>query len=159
MAVRTASLAVDDPNATPACGKTLYQEAVERLARFAHPQAVQVERRAGLDHTALQVVEYPVLDAGPAELEKITGLDREVGKFFGRLVTDRQVQGLRASAPAVGGSALFFHRGDVGHRGAERCLVVGIVASLYTGVFCTRLVFDWWVRGAKVKRLSVGAEF
>ena len=23
----------------------------------------------------------------------------------------------------------------------------------------TRVVFDWWVRGAKVKRLSVGAEF
>ena len=38
-------------------------------------------------------------------------------------------------------------------------LIVGIVCSLFTGVFCTRLVFDWWVRGAKVKRLSVGAEF
>lgn len=38
-------------------------------------------------------------------------------------------------------------------------LVAGILASLFTGVFCTRLVFDWWVRGAKVKRLSVGAEF
>ncbi|RYZ63776.1 MAG: protein translocase subunit SecD, partial [Proteobacteria bacterium] len=38
-------------------------------------------------------------------------------------------------------------------------LIVGICASLFTGVFCTRLVFEWWVRGAKVKRLSVGAEF
>jgi preprotein translocase subunit SecD len=38
-------------------------------------------------------------------------------------------------------------------------LIVGILCSLFTGVFCTRLVFDWWVRGAKVKRLSVGAEF
>lgn len=38
-------------------------------------------------------------------------------------------------------------------------LIVGICASLFTGVFCTRLVFDWWARGAKVKRLSVGAEF
>lgn len=44
-------------------------------------------------------------------------------------------------------------------KGFAVTLVVGIVASLYTGVFCTRLVFDWWVRGAKVKRLSVGAEF
>ena len=34
-----------------------------------------------------------------------------------------------------------------------------IYDPLFTGVFCTRLVFDWWVRGAKVKRLSVGAEF
>jgi preprotein translocase subunit SecD len=32
-------------------------------------------------------------------------------------------------------------------------------ANPFTGFFCTRLVFDWWVRGAKVKRLSVGAEF
>ena len=38
-------------------------------------------------------------------------------------------------------------------------LVIGILCSLFTGFFCTRLVFDWWVRGAKVKRLSVGAEF
>lgn len=44
-------------------------------------------------------------------------------------------------------------------KGFAVALIVGIVASLYTGVFCTRLVFDYWVRGAKVKRLSVGAEF
>jgi preprotein translocase subunit SecD len=44
-------------------------------------------------------------------------------------------------------------------KGFAVTLIIGIVASLFTGVFCTRLVFDWWVRGAKVKRLSVGAEF
>ena len=44
-------------------------------------------------------------------------------------------------------------------KGFAVTLVVGIICSLFTGVFCTRLVFDWWVRGAKVKRLSVGAEF
>jgi len=44
-------------------------------------------------------------------------------------------------------------------KGFAVTLVIGILASLFTGVFCTRLVFDWWVRGAKVKRLSVGAEF
>jgi preprotein translocase subunit SecD len=44
-------------------------------------------------------------------------------------------------------------------KGFAVTLIVGIVCSLFTGVFCTRLVFDWWVRGAKVKRLSVGAEF
>jgi hypothetical protein len=26
-------------------------------------------------------------------------------------------------------------------------------------VFCTRLMFDWWARGAKLKSISVGAEF
>jgi preprotein translocase subunit SecD len=44
-------------------------------------------------------------------------------------------------------------------KGFAVALIVGIACSLFTGVFCTRLVFDWWVRGAKVKRLSVGAEF
>jgi preprotein translocase subunit SecD len=44
-------------------------------------------------------------------------------------------------------------------KGFAVTLIVGIMCSLFTGVFCTRLVFDWWVRGAKVKRLSVGAEF
>ncbi len=44
-------------------------------------------------------------------------------------------------------------------KGFAYTLMVGIVCSLFTGIFCTRLVFDWWVRGAKVTRLSVGAEF
>ncbi len=44
-------------------------------------------------------------------------------------------------------------------KGFAVTLIVGILCSLFTGVFCTRLVFDWWVRGAKAKRLSVGAEF
>jgi preprotein translocase subunit SecD len=44
-------------------------------------------------------------------------------------------------------------------KGFAFTLIVGIICSLFTGVFCTRLVFDWWARGAKVKRLSVGAEF
>ncbi len=44
-------------------------------------------------------------------------------------------------------------------KGFAVTMIIGIIASLFTGVFCTRLVFDWWVRGAKVKRLSVGAEF
>lgn len=44
-------------------------------------------------------------------------------------------------------------------KGFAITLIIGIIASIFTGVFVTRLVFDWWVRGAKVKRLSVGAEF
>ncbi len=44
-------------------------------------------------------------------------------------------------------------------KGFAVTLIVGIICSLFTGVFCTRLVFDWWTRGAKIKRLSVGAEF
>lgn len=41
-------------------------------------------------------------------------------------------------------------------RGFAVTLIVGILASLFTTVFCTRVVFDWWVRGLKAKTLSVG---
>lgn len=44
-------------------------------------------------------------------------------------------------------------------KGFAVTLLVGIIASLYTGVFFTRLIFEYWARGAKAKRLSVGAEF
>ena len=44
-------------------------------------------------------------------------------------------------------------------KGFAVTLIIGIIASLFTGVFCTRLVFDFLVRGAKAKRLSIGAEF
>ena len=44
-------------------------------------------------------------------------------------------------------------------KGFAYTLIVGIICSLFTGVFCTRLVFDFWVRGGRAKRLSVGGEF
>src|SRR4030095_5512484 len=34
--------------------------------------------------------------------------------------------------------------------------IVATVASLFPGVVCTRLVFDWWVRGRKIKTLNIG---
>ncbi len=43
-------------------------------------------------------------------------------------------------------------------KGFAVTLIIGIIASLFTGVFCTRVVFDWWARG-KTTKLSVGAEF
>jgi preprotein translocase subunit SecD len=41
-------------------------------------------------------------------------------------------------------------------KGFAVTLVVGILASLFTGVVCTRLVFDWWVRGRRIKTLNIG---
>jgi len=43
-------------------------------------------------------------------------------------------------------------------KGFAVTLIIGILASLFTGVFCTRVVFDWWARG-KTNKISVGAEF
>ncbi|MBL8682896.1 MAG: protein translocase subunit SecD [Myxococcales bacterium] len=41
-------------------------------------------------------------------------------------------------------------------KGFAVMLLIGIVANLFTGVFCTRVVFDWLVRGLKIKNLSFG---
>jgi preprotein translocase subunit SecD len=41
-------------------------------------------------------------------------------------------------------------------RGFAVTLMIGIVTSLFTGVFCSKVVFDWIVRGLKVQRLRVG---
>jgi len=41
-------------------------------------------------------------------------------------------------------------------KGFAVTLIIGIITSLFTGVVCTRLMFDWAVRHRKVKRLSLG---
>ena len=41
-------------------------------------------------------------------------------------------------------------------KGFAVTLLVGMVVSLFTSVVCTRLAFDWWVRGLRVKTLNVG---
>ena len=41
-------------------------------------------------------------------------------------------------------------------KGFAVMLLVGIVANLFSGVFATRVVFDWLVRGLRVKKLSLG---
>lgn len=41
-------------------------------------------------------------------------------------------------------------------KGFAVTLMVGIVTSLFTGVLGTRLAFDWWVRGRKLKQLDLG---
>lgn len=41
-------------------------------------------------------------------------------------------------------------------KGFAVTLMIGIAASMFTGVVCTRLLFDWAVRHRKVKKLSVG---
>lgn len=41
-------------------------------------------------------------------------------------------------------------------QGFGRTLIIGIVSSLFTSVFCSRVAFDWLVRGLKVSRLRIG---
>jgi len=41
-------------------------------------------------------------------------------------------------------------------KGFAVTLFIGVAVSLFTGVVCTRLVFDWAVRGRKVKSLHLG---
>jgi preprotein translocase subunit SecD len=41
-------------------------------------------------------------------------------------------------------------------QGFAKTLLLGIITSLFTGVFCSKVMFDWLVRGLKVSRLRVG---
>ena len=41
-------------------------------------------------------------------------------------------------------------------KGFAVMLMLGIVTSLFTGIFCSRVALDWIVRGLKVERLRVG---
>jgi len=41
-------------------------------------------------------------------------------------------------------------------KGFAVTLVIGICTSLFSGVFCSRVIFDWLVRGARVNSLKVG---
>jgi preprotein translocase subunit SecD len=41
-------------------------------------------------------------------------------------------------------------------KGFAVTLLVGIVTSLFTGVFCSRIAFEWLVRGLRVQNLRVG---
>jgi preprotein translocase subunit SecD len=41
-------------------------------------------------------------------------------------------------------------------QGFARTLMIGIVTSLFTGVFCSKVMFDWLVRGLRVTTLRVG---
>ena len=40
-------------------------------------------------------------------------------------------------------------------KGFAVTLAIGIITNLWTGVFCTRVVFDWIVRGRKLERLAI----
>jgi preprotein translocase subunit SecD len=51
---------------------------------------------------------------------------------------------------------VLFQYGTGPIRGFAVTLMIGIVTSLFTSVFCTKVIFDWLVRGLRVAKLSVG---
>jgi len=51
---------------------------------------------------------------------------------------------------------VLFQYGSGPIKGFAVTLMIGIATSLFTGVFCTRVMFDWLVRGLRVKSLKVG---
>lgn len=54
------------------------------------------------------------------------------------------------------GGLLLLQYGTGPIKGFAVTLIIGIVASLFTAVVVTRLVFDWWVLGRRVKTLNLG---
>jgi preprotein translocase subunit SecD len=56
---------------------------------------------------------------------------------------------------AIAGVVLWqFGTGPI--RGFATMLLIGIATSLFTGTFCSKVLFDWLVRGLRVQRLRVG---
>ncbi|UCH29581.1 MAG: protein translocase subunit SecD [Myxococcales bacterium] len=56
---------------------------------------------------------------------------------------------------AIAGIVLWqFGTGPI--KGFATMLLIGIGTSLFTGTFCSKVLFDWVVRGARVQRLRVG---
>ena len=56
---------------------------------------------------------------------------------------------------AIAGVVLWqFGTGPI--KGFATMLLIGIATSLFTGTFCSKVLFDWLVRGARVQRLRVG---
>ncbi|MEM6956156.1 MAG: protein translocase subunit SecD [Myxococcota bacterium] len=51
---------------------------------------------------------------------------------------------------------VLFQYGTGPIKGFAVMLMIGIVTSLFTGIFCSKVFFDWVVRGLKVERLRVG---
>ncbi len=51
---------------------------------------------------------------------------------------------------------VLFQYGTGPIKGFAVSLMIGIITSLFTGVFCSRVTFDWLVRGLRVQRLRVG---
>ncbi len=51
---------------------------------------------------------------------------------------------------------VLFQYGTGPIKGFAVTLMIGILTSLFTGVFCSRVMFDWVVRGLQVKSLKVG---
>ena len=56
---------------------------------------------------------------------------------------------------AIAGVVLWqFGTGPI--KGFATMLLIGIATSLFTGTFCSKVLFDWIVRGLRVQRLRVG---
>ena len=51
---------------------------------------------------------------------------------------------------------MLFQYGTGPIKGFAVMLMIGIVTSLFTGIFCSKVMLDWIVRGLKVERLRVG---
>ncbi len=51
---------------------------------------------------------------------------------------------------------VLFQYGTGPIKGFAVMLMLGIVTSLFTGIFCSKVFFDWLVRGLRVHRLKVG---
>jgi preprotein translocase subunit SecD len=77
-----------------------------------------------------------------------SAVDQGFGRAFWSIF-DSQITTLLAAV-------VLFQFGTGPVKGFAVTLVIGICTSLFTGVFCSRVLFDWLVRGARIHSLRVG---
>ncbi len=77
-----------------------------------------------------------------------SAVDQGFGRAFWSIF-DSQITTLLAAV-------VLFQYGTGPIKGFAVTLIIGIITSLFSGVFCSRVIFDWLVRGLRVTRLRVG---
>jgi len=77
-----------------------------------------------------------------------SAVDQGFGRAFWSIV-DSQLTTFLAGV-------VLFQYGTGPIKGFAVTLMIGICTSLFTGVFCSRVMFDWLARGLRVQQLKVG---
>jgi protein-export membrane protein SecD len=55
-------------------------------------------------------------------------------------------------------AAVMYSYGTGPIKGFAVTLMIGLITSVYTGLFVTHIIFDWLARGRRIERLSIGIE-
>ena len=116
-------------------------------ACFAHPDVAFVAMAVTWQGSRRQLL-INERSGGAAHAEPRVAVEQGFDRAFSSIF-DGQITTLIAAV-------VLFQYGTGPIKGFAVTTIFGICASLFTGVFCSRVAFDWVVRGLRVRRLRVG---